>query len=348
MNVAMVQTRTALAVMALLAGAVSFAVPPDPRLLSLVPPESEIVGGAVGPLQERHRGNFLIFTRANTLDLEDFFSLVGADASYEIHEVIFAASAGHGGASPEHSLLVSGHFDADRLYRSARSTSVTSDYRGVGVVVVHPFERERAFLHDDRLLVIIHSRLAIFGTPSSVQQEIDRYLSGTAADASIIQKLSQLRNENETWCLISSLLLDAEILQVLRNLDPSFGEIDKNSDTLLFGIRYGRQIEFEYVVIARPGPQAEPVSNPPAERMFNPADGSLSLTSSGMAPGNGPRRVVKISRVRYDKWLANLTPHGMPSTMGPARQCDDRPKLTGGMRNGWPRRRAGNPAPNAR
>lgn len=310
MKVTAVQTGGALVLVALLVSTVSSALQPDPRLLSLVPPDSQIVAGAAASLREPNRGDFLIFTRANTLDLEDFFAIVGADASHEIHQLIFAASAGHGGATPEHSLLVSGHFDTNCVYRSAKAASITKDYRGVDVVVVHPFERERAFLHDDRLLAIIDSRLAIFGTVSSVQQEIDRYLNGTAADASIVQRLSLLRNENETWCFISSLVLGAEILRILRNLDPGFNEIDKNSDTLLFGIRYGMQIEFEYVVDAPPIPQADPVTGPPAGRFSNLSNSGWTLTSySGVVPVRGFRRVMKISRLQYDKWLADLTSH---------------------------------------
>jgi hypothetical protein len=310
MKVTVAQTGVAFVLIALLACTVSPALPSDPRLLSLVPPDSQIVGGAVAPLQERHRGNFLIFTRATTLDLEDFFAIVGADASHEIQQVIYAASAGDDGTSAEHSLLVSGHFDTDRVYRFAKATSTTRDYRGVGVVIIHPFEREHAFLHADRWLAIIDSRLAIFGTKSSAQLEIDRYLNGTVADQSIVQKLSQLQNENETWCLISSLVLGAEIPRIMRNLDPAFGEINKNSDALLFGIRYGRQIEFEYVVDALSNPQADPVPSPSLERLFNPSNGGSSLTShSTMTSVRGFRRVVKISKVRYGRWLADLTPH---------------------------------------
>ena len=300
--------RSALVSMALIGCTVSFALPPDPRLLSLVPPASQIVAGAVAPLEDSHRDNFLVFTRANTLDIEDFFSLVGADASREIRQVIFAASAGRDGAPPEHSLLVIGHFDSDRLYRSASTTSIASNYHGVDLLVVHPLERERAILTDDRWFAIVNSRLAIFGTVLSVKEEIDRYLSRAAPDVSIVQKLNQLQNQNETWCLISSLSLEVGIPRVLRNLDSAFADIEPESDTLLFGMKYGRQIEFEYVIHPSPDPQAVLVPRRPNTRMVTSAGHELFLNpDSRVLPGN--RRVVKISRARYEKWLANLTRH---------------------------------------
>lgn len=286
----------------------SGALPPDPRLLSLVPPGSQIVAGTAAPLSDSHRGHFLIFTRANTLDVEDFFSLMGADPSLEVRQVIFAASAETSGASPEHSLLVIGHFDANRLHRSARTSSIAKKYHGVGLLIVHPFERERAILSQDRMLAIVNSSLVIFGTPSSVEEEIDRYLSRAAADASIMQKLNQLRNQDETWCLISPLPVDSQIPRVLWSLDPVFGEIDANSESLLFGIKYGRQIEFEYITNTRPVLQAVPPSSHSFDRMFSSAGSSLSLASNSSAQP-GDRRVVKVSKARYERWLATLTQH---------------------------------------
>lgn len=285
-----------------------FAIPPDPGLLSLVPPGSKIVAGAVAPLKDLHRGNFLVFTRANVLDIEDFISLARADGSLEIRQVILAASVGPDGVSAEHSLLVTGHFDTKRIYRSASATSTAWNYHEVGLIVVHPFERERATLRDDRLLAIINSRLAIFGTVLSVEEEIDRYLNSTQADATIMQSLSQLQNQYETWCLVSSLSFSGDILRVLTNLDPAFSQIDETSDAFLFGIRYGRKIEIEYVMNPRPVPQAVPVSSSPTEGMFGPADGGLSLASHSRMP-SGTRGLVRISKARYEKWLAGLTQH---------------------------------------
>jgi len=298
----------ALVGMALVSCTVSLALPSDQSLLSLVPPGSQIVAGAIAPLESSHRGNFLLFTRANILDLEDFFSLAGADASVGIQQMIFAASAADG-TSPEHSLVVIGHFDRERIYRAASATASPSNYHEISLVVVHPFGQERAILRGDRLLAIVNSRLAIFGTPLSAEEEIDRYLNSAPADAEIVQRLSQLQGQNETWCLITSLPLNAEIPRVLSKLDPAFSEIEASSDTLLFGIKYGRQIEFEYVIDARAGSQAVPLLAGPTERLFGSAGDSLYSASHSTTPTPGARRLLKVSKLRYQKWLAGLTQH---------------------------------------
>jgi hypothetical protein len=293
--------------MALVGCTLSFALPPDQLLLSLLPPGSQIVGGAA-PLAKSHRGNFLIFTRANTLDIEDFFSLIGADASAEIHQLAFAASAGRDGTPPEHSVLAIGHFDARHVYRFATAMSIAGTYHGVTLFLVHPFQREHAILNDDRLLAIVNSRLAIFGTTLSVKEEVDRFLNGTPADAAIMRELSQLLDQNETWCLISSLSLNSEIARVLKSLDPAFADIEAVGDGLLFGIKYGRKIEFEYVIRRQADPQATIAPSRPHPGMFTSGGNGL-LLAPDLQLQQGNRHVVKISKGRYQKWLANLTQH---------------------------------------
>jgi len=274
-----------------------------------VPPDSQIVAGAAARSGDRNRGNFLFFTRANTLDLVDFFSIVGVDASRKIDQIIFAASAPGGRyTSLEHSVLVGGDFDVKRIYMSAQSTSMTTDYRGVRVLVVHPFQRERTFLNQDRWFAIIDSHLAIFGTVSSAQREIARFLAGATPDDLIVKRLSALRSADDTWCLVSSLAFGADISRVLKDLDPAFVNVDEMSDTILFGIKYGREVEFEYVVNALP--EVDSVMSPPARMSFKPPNsGFLFTRDSASRSGSGSPRVVKIPRARYDKWLAGLTQH---------------------------------------
>lgn len=265
---------------ALLTASAGLAQPSNSLLLSLVPPESLIVAGSIAPLQEHHHGAFLIFTRANTLDIEDFFSLVGADASHEIKQIIFAASAGVDGGDPEHSLLVSGHFDTKRTVGS----TTTDRYRGLTIFVVHPFDRERALLRHDRLLAIVDSRLAVFGTARSVKKELDRFLDRTPADNSLIRRLGSLRNQDETWCLVSSPLSGSEVLLVMSKLDPVLAEIRKKSDSILFGIHCGRLIEFEYVLHVSQDAQELPGASQQIEGLFSPANKGLLFVANSSIP----------------------------------------------------------------
>jgi len=275
---------------------------PDPRLVALVPPDSQIIAGANAPSKVLRRANFMIITQTNRTDFEDFLALTGSDSSRVIHQVIFAAAAKPGGGPPEHSLLVTGHFDTSRIFRSSEGDSNSIQYRGIAVLFVHSFERESAFFKDERLLAIIDSRVAVFGTIASVKQEIDRYLTGAAPDAFITQRLELLRGGDETWCLISPLKLGAEIAPILGKLDPVLGEIVKKGNNFQFGIRYGRRVEFEYAVDVPVRPDAEDISSPQIE-------GFSFTPRSATVPAVGFRGIVKTSRSKYDKWLSELSSH---------------------------------------
>ena len=304
MKYTMTHTLALLVVFALESAVMALAQAPDRGLLALVPPDSQIVGGSLAPYAEHHRVQFLVFARANTLDLQDFFSIAGVDASRAVDEVVFAASGGHEPAHPEHSLLVRGRFDKDRIL-SALPGAVVGVYRGVAVVSLQPFERERALLQDARLLAIIDSRLAIFGTAPSVRQEIDQYLDGTGADSAVVKEISSLQNQDETWCLISSLALGVEVPRMLKTLDPAFGQMDVTSGRLLFGIRYGRQIEFEYEADLSPSlATSVAFSGPRTTELFQPA--KYRSPTSAVESGRRVRRVVRISRAHYQRWLANM------------------------------------------
>jgi hypothetical protein len=174
---------------------------------------------------------------------------------------------------------------------------------------VDPFARERMLFHDKRLLAIIDSHLAMFGTPSSVEQEIDRYLTAAAPDASMMQRLELLSNKNQTWCLVSSLDLGVEIRRMAEKLDPAIGKLIENSQSFQFGIRYGRRFELEYVINAVPSPDAEDSLEPQiSSNSTSPGRWSFS-SRTAMTPTGGLRGMVKVSRSRYDKWLSEFGTH---------------------------------------
>jgi hypothetical protein len=133
---------------------------PDPKLLSLVPPGTQIVAGMTNQVPHGRPDGFLLVGQSNAVDRSDFLSLVGVDDSRIIHQIIFAAGGADPSTSGEHSLLVSGHFDQKRIFRAAVENG--------------------ARLSDS----VIDSTVAVFGTISSVQQELDRQLAGSAVPPS--------------------------------------------------------------------------------------------------------------------------------------------------------------------
>jgi hypothetical protein len=294
----------------LFAAAGAWAVSPDPKLLSLVPPEARIVAVMQAPAGGQRPASFLLITRNNNVDLEDFFALSGADSTRVMHQVIFLAAADIGGTLTEHSLLVSGHFDEAKIFRSARDGgALSAKYRGIRVLEVQPFARERGTLIDVRWLAVMNSEVAIFGTVASVKKELDRYLDKSAADASLKRKLADLRRDDESWCVLTEVPKNGELRYALDALDPTLGESIRAGDGFEFGIHYGRHVEFEY--------EGTPVSSGASEATSNSLAKSLSgqepqestfLPQSAVGSNRGSAHgVVKVSKSRYDAWLAEVS-----------------------------------------
>jgi len=292
-----------------LSAAITSAVTPDQRLLSLVPPGALIAAGMNAPSPQGQPDSFLLVTQNNTADLADFFALSGADDSRSIHQVILVAAADSTGGLGEHSLLASGHFDQARIYRSAVDLGASvSHYRGFTVLVVQPFARERGRFNDVRWLAILDSNALLFGTVTSVQQELDRHLAHSATDPALTKKLAHLRRDDETWCVLSVSAENVEIRNALRSLDPKLADLVQDGDAFQFGIRYGKHIEFEYSVNMASSIDTQTISNSFARSLTGPqANGSSLLPSPAMNSDRGSvHDVVRIPRSRYDAWLAGV------------------------------------------
>jgi hypothetical protein len=290
-----------------LAIAVTSAVTPDPRLLPLVPPGAPIVAGMNAPPPQGQPDSFVLVTHNNTADLADFFALSGADDSRIIHQVILVAAADSNGGLGEHSLLVSGHFDQARIYRSAGDRGVSVfNYRGLTGLVVQPFAREHGRFNEVRWLAVLDSNILLFGTTASVQQELDRHLAHSEPDPLLMQKLARLHRDDETWCVLSLPAQNVEIRNALWALDPKLADLVQKGDAFQFGIRYGRHIEFEYEVNTASSRDTQTISDSLAQTLVGPqATGSSLLPPPDMnRDGASVHNVVRISRAQYDAWLA--------------------------------------------
>src|SRR5215472_6946092 len=119
-----------------IAGAAS----PDSRILSLVPPEAQLVAGISASSVQDQPDNFVLMTHNNRVDLGDFFALIGADSSRTIHQMVFVAMADNEAQPNEHSLLVSGHFDQPQMFKSAvDGGAAVTIYRRIPVLEIQPF-----------------------------------------------------------------------------------------------------------------------------------------------------------------------------------------------------------------
>jgi len=273
------------------------AAPVDPKLLSLVPPGTQLVAGVSYQTPTGHLESLLVMGPDNLLDRCDLISLAGVDDSKVIRQMIFA----DGGSAPstlgEHSILVSGRFDQTRIFKAAVSNGATvTEFRGFRVLVQQPFERELGTFKDVRWLVVIDSKMALFGTRFSVQQELDRYLDGSVVDPLLMQKVSRLRSDNATWSVLGVFNADDELEQAFGSLDAALANLIHDRKPFQFGIRYGRKVEVEYEVTVPSGAFAQSISDFSTQSLVAPR---LDPTAD-RAPVH---RVVKVTTKQYETWL---------------------------------------------
>jgi hypothetical protein len=288
--------------------AFALAVTPDAKLLSLVPPMAQSVAGMSAAPRGGQPSSFLLITHNNLMDLNDFIALSGADDSRVIEQVIMVASDG-GGAVAGHSLLASGHFDQGLIYRSAYGSGAGANatrYRGIPVLAMQPFARERDSFHDVRWLAVMDSKLALFGTMDIVQQELDRYLAHSVADPVLERRLAHLRRDDATWCVATLPDHNSEIKAVFKMLDARLAELLRAGDTIQFGIHYGRQVEFEYEVGLASRRDAESVQAFLQPPVTGPKGPSSLPVADLMSVDDGVRGVLKVSKERYEAWIAEV------------------------------------------
>jgi len=284
----------------------------DPKLLPLVPPEAEIVAGIDSPPPPNQPGSFVLITRKNTIDLNDFFALTGVDGTRIVRHVVFVAMADDAGNLTRHSLLMDGHFDRQHIYQSSvQGGAKVIDYRGVSVAEIQPFARERDDFNEVRWLAILEPDVLVFGTIASVRQELDRHIAGSGADPVLVHRLAHMRHDNETWCVLSAPARHDEIRSTLLALDPKLAGLAGNGDVFAFGTRYRKQLEFEYEVTAASASATLTISESLVRSLTGLQQGSSLLTSEDTtASDHTVRGVVKIPTARFGAWLAQASAHG--------------------------------------
>lgn len=295
----------------LLAAPICSVAAPDSKLLSMVPPGAQIVAGIDSQPPKGEPGSFVLITHNNSIDLRDFFALTGVDSTRVVHHAVFVAMDTDTGHLDEHSFLVKGHFDRERIYQSALEGGArVTNYRGIPVLIVLPFAREQGEFNEPRWFAIVDSDLLFFGSIASVRQELDRHLDGSAADPVLIQKLARLRHDDETWCLMTAPARNSEVRDALMGLDPKLAELAGDGDMFQFGIRYRKQVEFEYEVTTASGPASHTISESLLRSLTRPAKGSSFLADN--EPSEDSRTVrseIKIPRTQFGAWLEKVSDH---------------------------------------
>jgi hypothetical protein len=284
-------------------GGSAMALSPDPQLLSLVPPNAQVIAGLrVVRRSERHT-SLLLINRENEYDLKDFRAVFGVDEAIRWHQLWMLGESNATGAAGQHSVLASGQFNSSLIFKSVVQNGATIDrYRGVTVLVLQPFARDPADLRITRWLAILGSRLAIFGSIDMVQEELDRHLAGTTASAVLTERLSHLRKDDDCWSAIEHFRSGERVKPALALLDSKFDSMKFDGDEFVMGARFGRQVEIEYegftrLQSANPTASASPVGLAP--KTFLPRQ----KTKRGQDGGSA---YVVVTQKRYDSWMSAM------------------------------------------
>jgi hypothetical protein len=284
------------------------AVPVDPRLLSLVPPGSEIVAGVIA--SHGHRSDIVLMSKVNTIDLADFYAITGSDPNRVIAQLVLAAAPGRAGDPPEHSLLASGSFDIARIFKFAGISPSTRKYHGVTLFAVSPFDRERSYFNLDRLFAVIDSHLVIFGSPASVEQEIQRYTARSQPDSSLVQRLQRLRRNTDTWCLLAGHAHNGLVQKIFAGFNPELANVLEKSGALEYGIHHASsKVEFEYETSDSPVFDSE--NGPEPGTLFMTVSNGGASTFVARERGSGENQtahgIVKVATARYEAWMWEVT-----------------------------------------
>jgi hypothetical protein len=218
---------------------VASALSPDPKILSLIPHNVEIVDGSGASPSKAGLISFLVFRSENAIDLRDFRGLVGVDDSKAIRQIFLVGRTARPSPRFEHSLIALGRFNVGRVYKAAiQNGARPREYRGVEILELAPFSRDGASVNELRWLAVLGSDLAVFGTTSQVCEELDRYLDHVPPDSILVQKLTRMRRDDDTWCLFANLVEKDEIWQALASLDPHILDLARDDWQFQFGIHY--------------------------------------------------------------------------------------------------------------
>jgi hypothetical protein len=176
------------------------------------------------------------------------------------------------------------------------------------VLVIQPFAQELSEFQEVRWLAIPASDTLLFGSIANVQQELDRYLAGSAADPHLVARLARLRRDDDTWCLLSPATWTPKARNALAPIDPTLAERLKDGDQFQFGIHYGRHVELEYEITTASIAGTRIITDSLTPSLAGMQKGSALLSSADAISGsNTVHGVIKVSMARYSAWLAEVS-----------------------------------------
>lgn len=236
----------------LITGAVisGYASPATFQLLPLVPASCEVVAGFQNLHDPGTAGRLLLTTHNNRLDLDDWLALAGVDSQRVYDEIVEAAASRSGGELKEHLLLVAGHFDGERIYRSLEQNGVkTTHFDALKIILIEPFAREKGDMLETRWLVILNDRIAMFGTPALVQSALERHFDHAVPDPVLLERVSQLQPDDTSWNVLESSPIEARNMSFART-HSAWARLMEDAELLMVGARFGPKVRVDFLVSA--------------------------------------------------------------------------------------------------
>ena len=135
-------------------------------------------------------------------------------------------------------------------------------------------------------------------------------MDGSPPDAAILQRLARLRRDNDAWSLVPAISHSAAVLLELRMLDPSLASLAESGDSLAFGIRYRRHVEFEFAIDLDSKSDTTSLSDPESQPLFDLRNQESLLSSRPGISRIGEsvvHRVLKLSKAQFEKWVAQAS-----------------------------------------
>jgi hypothetical protein len=218
----------------------AFAAKMDQELLGVVPPGTMLVSGIADPGHPMSIGYVLISTANTNRDLDDCVALLGVDSNRAIMQILEVASGSQD--YNDHLLLLEGRFDRARIFNSAvKNGNALASNNGEELLVIVPFEREKASEIGTRWLAILNQRIVLFGAPKMVAAALLRHASHMAPDPVLLRRIQQLDPDVDSWSVIAldspgagkQFVLDTR----LEFLNPAL----ERAEAFSIGIHYGRK-----------------------------------------------------------------------------------------------------------
>lgn len=284
--------------------------PAENRLLRLVPANAEIVAGIQDPHHRGQSGRLLIVTHNDNVDLRDWIALAEAvDDRQQVDKLVEAAASSTRGELSEHLLLAGGSFHGSAILQAAESDGgVRSEYKGVRIVALKPFTREQQEMRDTRWLAVLDDNTAIFGSPAMVKSALDRYLSSSAPDAELMNRISGLRPDVNCWSVLTmpGRMMAAHVLPAV--LDETSAALLRRVTNLSISIHYGSNNRVDFIFGTENAQAATElataISGPP--HLLSVAANPHARLESVAVRQNEVRGSVRVAEKEFDPWLAGL------------------------------------------